>query len=117
MIENKTYFVNEIIINEQIWKQKAINRPVEANSNILDLSKKKLTTVLQIVLKLHKHYQPLLLSSPCVFYCWDSLAHMHAGVFFSISIFWEFSARFAQSTFSGIEHDLISNMKKVINTK
>ena len=39
MIENKTYFVNEIIINEQIWKQKAINRPVEANTTILDLSK------------------------------------------------------------------------------
>ena len=32
---------NEIIINEQIWKPKAINRPVEANSTILDLSKEQ----------------------------------------------------------------------------
>ena len=29
MIKDKTYFVNEIIITEQIWKPKAINRPVE----------------------------------------------------------------------------------------
>ena len=62
MIKNKTYFVNEIIINEQIWKPKAINRPVEANSTILDLSKEQLTPLPQIVLKTHEHCQPLLLT-------------------------------------------------------
>ena len=35
----KTYFVNKIILNDQIWKQKAINRPAEANTTIPDLSK------------------------------------------------------------------------------
>ena len=51
MIEKKTYFVNEIIIKEQIWKPKAINRPVEANSTILDLSKELIMPLPQIVLK------------------------------------------------------------------
>ena len=27
---NKTYFLNEIIVNVEIWKPKAINRPLEA---------------------------------------------------------------------------------------
>ena len=68
MIENKTYFVNEIIINEQIWKPKAINRPAEANSTILDLSKELITPHPQIAFK-SKHCQPLILSSPCLPYC------------------------------------------------
>ena len=39
MIKNKTYFGNKITLNVQIWKEKAINKPADTNTTILDLSK------------------------------------------------------------------------------
>ena len=51
MIKNKTYFGNEIILNVQIWIEKAINRPANTNTTILDVSKEGITPLPQIVLK------------------------------------------------------------------
>ena len=51
MIKNKTYFGNKIILNEQIWVEKAINKPADTNTTILDLSKEQITPLPQIVFK------------------------------------------------------------------
>jgi len=51
MIKNKIYFVNKIILIEQIWVEIAMNRPVDTNTTILDLSKEQITPLPQIVLQ------------------------------------------------------------------
>ena len=51
IIKNKTYFGNKIILNEQIWVEKAINSPADTNTTILDLSKERIMSLPQIVLK------------------------------------------------------------------
>ena len=43
MIKNKTYFGNKIILNEEIWVEKAINIPADTITTILDQSKERIT--------------------------------------------------------------------------
>jgi len=50
-MKNKTYFVNKIIFNRHIWVAKAIDRPADTNTPILDLSKEQITPLPKIVLK------------------------------------------------------------------
>ena len=38
-IINKTYFGNKIVLNTEIWVEKAINSPADTNTTILNLSK------------------------------------------------------------------------------
>ena len=53
----------KIILNEQIWVEKALNSPADINTTIHDQYKKQITPLPQIVLK-SQHYQPLLQLSP-----------------------------------------------------
>ena len=59
IIKNKTNFGNKVILNVQIWIEKAINKPADTNTTILDLSKERIMPLPQIVLK-SLHCQPLL---------------------------------------------------------